>query len=192
LSDDDEDFDVIVSGSRLIYDQYRNELFICSDYNNLRYSYVFNLDTKAYHKVTKKYIAYNSNSRYVIEIDGDTRNVVDLFEERRSIDVPVLLKSRPFSLEEFYSHIHRLIMKTDAELSGEQHLILSVFASDNLYDWKCIISAQKMNTVLRQIRTNRAPKSYKDYVILITGRVSTDTDISDIIADYTVVNRRLG
>jgi hypothetical protein len=192
LSDDDEDFDVIVSGSRLIYDQYRNELFICSDYNNLRYSYVFNLDTKAYHKVTKKYIAYQNNSRYVIEIDGDTRNVVDLFDEIRSTDKPVLLQSRPFSLEEFYSHIHRLIMKTDAELSGEQHLILSVFASDNLYDWKCIISAQKMNTVLRQIRTNRAPKSYKDYVILITGRVNTDTDISDIIADYTVVNRRLG
>lgn len=192
LSDDDENFDVIVSGSRLVYDQYRNELFICSDYNNLRYSYVFNLDTKAYHKVTKKYIAYQNNSRYVIEIDGDTRNVVDLFEERRSTDKPVLLQSRPFSLEEFYSHIHRLIMKTDAELSGKQHLILSVFASDNLYDWKCVISAQKMNTVLRQIRTNRAPKSYKDYVILITGRVDTDTDISDIIADYTVVNRRLG
>lgn len=192
LSDEDENFDVIVSGSRLIYDQYRNELFICSDYNNLRYSYVFNLDTKAYHKVTKKYIAYQNNSRYVIEIDGDTRNVVDLFEERRSIDTPVLLQSRPFSLEEFYSHIHRLIMKTDAELSGEQHLILSVFASDNLYDWKCIISAQKLDTVLRQIRTSRAPKSYKDYVILITGVVDTDTDISDIIADYTVVNRRLG
>jgi hypothetical protein len=67
-----------------------------------------------------------------------------------------------------------------------------VFGSDNLYDWKCIISAQKHNTVLRQIRTNRAAKSYKDYVILINGLVSTDTDLSDIIADYTVVSRRLG
>ena len=59
-------------------------------------------------------------------------------------------------------------------------------------DWKPIISAQKQNTVLRQIRTNKAPKSYKDYIIIIAGLVSTDTDLSDIIADYTVVSRRLG
>ena len=44
----------------------------------------------------------------------------------------------------------------------------------------------------KHIRTNKAAKSYKDYVILINGYVSTDTDISDLIADYTVVQRRLG
>jgi hypothetical protein len=83
-------------------------------------------------------------------------------------------------------------MFVDAKLEEGQNLCLSVFGSDNLYDWKCIISSQKQNTVLRQITTNRAAKSYKDYVILINGTVSTDTDLSEIIADYTVVSRRLG
>jgi hypothetical protein len=105
---------------------------------------------------------------------------------------PILLQSRPMSLEAFYTHIQRLIMLVDADLQSERHLFLSVFASDNLNDWKCIISAQKTGVSLRHIRTNKAAKSYKDYIILITGRVSTDTDISDIIADYTIVNRRLG
>lgn len=191
LSDEDEDFEVIISNSRLVYDQFNNELYICSDYNNLKYSYVFNLDTKTYHKVSKKYVAAQSNSRHVIEIDGDARRVVDLHNERRATQ-PVLLQSRPFSLEAFYSHIQRMIMMVDAGLTGNQHICLSVFGSDNLYDWKCIISSQKKETVLRQIRTNKAPKSYKDYVILVTGIVNSDTDISDIIADYTIVKRRLG
>lgn len=207
ISADEEPFDAIIKGARLVYDQYKNELFICSDSNDIQYSYVFNLDTKAYHKVTKKYIAHQSNSRYVTEIDGETKNVVDLFEEMTGTR-PVLLQSRPFALEELYSHIQRLIMNVDTKLSGNQHLCLSVFASDNLNDWECIISAQKiyavpeaaprnniaqtLNTALRQIRTNRAARSHKDYIILINGVVSTDTNISDIIADYNVVNRRLG
>ena len=96
------------------------------------------------------------------------------------------------SFEVAFTHIQRLLLLADAKLEKSQNLCFSVFASDNLYDWKCIISAQKQNTILRQIRTNRAAKSYRDYVILITGTVDTDTDISDIIADYTIVNRRLG
>jgi hypothetical protein len=102
------------------------------------------------------------------------------------------IKSRPLSLEEYYTHIQRLLMHVDVHLQGEQYLCLSVFASDNLYDWKCIMSSQKKETILRQIRTNKAPKSYRDYIILITGMVDTNTDLSDLIADYTVVNRRLG
>jgi hypothetical protein len=71
-------------------------------------------------------------------------------------------------------------------------LFLTVFASDNLNDWDCIISSQKANVILRQIRTNKAARSYRDYIVMISGFVGTDTDIADIIADYTVVNRRLG
>lgn len=191
LSAVDEPFDAIISGARLTYDQHNNELFISSDYNGLGYSYVFNLNTKAYHKVPKKYISNQNGSRYVIETDGDRRNVIDLNDERESSQ-PVLLQSKPLSLEEAYTHLQRLMLFADADLTGNQYLFLSVFGSDNLTDWKCIISAQKTNTALRQIRTNKAPRSQKDYVILITGNVDTRTDISDIIADYTVANRRLG
>lgn len=191
LSAEEEPFDAIISGARLIYDQHNNELLISSDYNGLGYSYVFNLNTKAYHKVPKKYMSNQNGSRYVIETDGNRRNVIDLHDERESSQ-PVLLQSKPLSLEEAYTHLQRLMLFADATLAGNQYLFLSVFGSDNLTDWKCIISAQKANTALRQIRTNKAPRSQKDYVILITGNVDTRTDISDIIADYTVVNRRLG
>jgi hypothetical protein len=191
LSAEDEPFDAIISGARLTYDQHNNELLISSDYNGLGYSYVFNLNTKAYHKVPKKYMSNQNGSRYVIETDGDRRNVIDLHDERESSQ-PVLLQSKPLSLEEAYTHLQRLMLFADATLAGNQYLFLSVFGSDNLTDWKCIISAQKANTALRQIRTNKAPRSQKDYVIIITGNVDTRTDISDIIADYTVVNRRLG
>lgn len=185
------DFDVFAMYSRLAYDQLNNELIISG---NRGYSYVFNAATKAFHKTSMTYLQAASNSRYVIEKDGVSMNIVDLHDEITTISQNILIQSRPMSLEALYTHIDRMILLADATLDGSSghNLCFSVFASDNLNDWKCIISAQKQNTVLRQIRTNRAAKSYKDYVILINGTVSSDTDLSDIIADYTVVSRRLG
>ena len=184
--------DFISGGCNLTYDQLNNEVLISR--NDVSYSYVFNINTKAFHKVPKKYAQAMSNSRYVIETTGETKNVVDLHTENPTIAQHVMLLSRPFSLEAFYTHIDRLILFADASLDESlgHNLCLSVFASDNLNDWKCIISAQKHDTIFRQIRTNRAARSYKDYMILINGTVSADTDISEIIADYTVVSRRLG
>ena len=174
------------------YDPLNNELLISK--NDTSYSYVFNLDTKAYHKVPNRYTSSSSNARYVIERRTDgTKKVVDLYTEISSFSQNVLLQSRPIALETFYTHISRILLMVDATLQqSENNLCFSVFGGDNLNDWKCIASAQKANAVFSHIRTNRAPKSYKYYTILINGTVPTDTDISDIIADYTIVNRRLG
>lgn len=187
------DFDKHIEDATLAYDPLWNEVYINSGHTNYEYSYVFNLDSKQYHKTAYKLITPQGNGRYAIKMTGATkRSVVDLHTEEESDKLPVLLQSRPLSLEEYYTHIQRLLMHVDVHLQGEQYLCLSVFASDNLYDWKCIMSSQKKETILRQIRTNKAPKSYRDYIILITGMVDTNTDLSDIIADYTIVNRRLG
>lgn len=193
------DFEDYLDGATLTYDSFKDELYI-NDTTRYSYSFVFNVKTRLFHKVSRRYISYSSNTRYAIEeLDIRTRNVVDMQKEREENyflyrhPQPILLQSRPMSLEAFYTHIQRLILMVDAKLEGKnEYLFFSVFGSDNLYDWKCIISAQKQNCILRQIRTNRAAKSYKDYVILINGVVDTDTDLSDIIADYTVVSRRLG
>lgn len=185
------DFEDFVKDAVLTYDQFQNELIISSRLEDVHYSYVFNLATKSFHKVLRKYLRTQPGSRYAIEVVGSGRSVVDLHTEEDG-EQPVFLQSRPMSLEVFYTHIQRLLLMADAHLSDGQNLCLSVFGSDNLHDWKCIISSQKHDTVIRQIRTNRAAKSYRDYVILISGTVHTDTDLSDLIADYTVVNRRLG
>lgn len=187
-----EDFDEHIVDATLAYDPLQNELYINSGHPNYKYSYVLNLDTKMYHKVSRRYYVAQNGGRYAIEeIGNNDLSVVSLHDEDKTTQ-PILLQSRPLSLEEYYTHIQRLLMHVDVHLQGEQYLCLSVFASDNLYDWKCIMSSQKKETILRQIRTNKAPKSYRDYIILITGMVDTNTDLSDIIADYTVVNRRLG
>jgi hypothetical protein len=186
-----EDFEEFIPGATLAYDQLHNELYISSGNENIPYSYVFNLDTKAFHKAARKYAVTQNGARYAIEIVGSDKRVVDMHTEDKG-EQPILLQSRPMPIEAFFTHIHRLILFADAKLNDNQYLTVSVFGSDNLNDWKCIISSQKMNTAFRQIRTNRAAKSYRDYVILITGVVDTNTDISELIADYTVVNRRLG
>lgn len=185
------EFEDYISNATLNYDQLNNELLISSNDSDIQYSYVFNIDTKSYHKVAKKYLKSGSGSRYAIEMDNDSRRLVAMFEEKAG-EQPILLESRPMSLEVLYTHMQRLLLLVDTKLSGNQYLMLSVFASDNLYDWKCIISSQKHDVALRHIRTNKAAKSYKDYVILINGVVDTNTDLSDLIADYTVVSRRLG
>ena len=186
------DFEDFVEDAVLTYDQLNNELYISSKNPDIHYSYVFNLDTKACHKIARRYVNPQSGVKYAIEMAGDTRNMVNLHMEDKG-NQHILLQSRPLAIEAFFTHIQRLIMFIDAKLKGsEQYFFLSVFASDNLNDWKCIISSQKHDTALRQIRTNRASKSYRDYVILINGTVDTNTDLSDLIADYSVVTRRLG
>jgi hypothetical protein len=186
-----EDFKEFIQDATLTYDQYNNELFISSGNVLKGYSYVFNLNSKQFHKIANRYTATQNGARYVVEWEGTDRRVVDLFSEENT-ERSILLQSRPFSLDAFNSHINRLIFLVDAKLKDDQNLCLSVFGSDNLNDWKCIISSQKHDTTLRQIRTNRAAKSYKDYIILINGTVDADTDLSEIIADYSVVSRRLG
>lgn len=186
------EFADFVSNASLSYDQLNNELIISSANEDVLYSYVFNIDTKSFHKISGRFVQHQKSSRYInrTEHSKGTIDVVDLHNEDDSVARNILLQSRPFSLEAFSTHIQRLKLLVDTKLEQGQNLCFSVFGSDNLYDWKCIISAQKQNTVLRHIRTNRAAKSYRDYVILISGLVSTDTDLSDIIADYTVVSRR--
>lgn len=187
-----KDFEEFISGASLTYDQLHNELYISSNTT----SYVFNLDTKMFHKASHSFSASQKGARYVINAykSGVVTGfqIIDMHSEVDSDNQPIFLQSRPMSLDTLSTHIQRLVLLTDATLKDDQHLFVSVFASDNLNDWKCIISSQKYDTVLRQIRTNRAAKSYKDYVFIINGIVDTNTDLSDIIIDYTVVNRRLG
>lgn len=187
-----EEFETHLSGATLFFDTFQSELWICSNRVDVPYSYVFNMNTKMFYKSYFKYARQYGTSRYAIQ--EDTRYGVDLVDIYSEIDgdQDILLQSRPMPLEVFYTHIQRLLMFADAELTGNQKLCLSVFGSDNLQDWKCIISAQKYDVTLKQIRTNKAAKSYRDYIILISGTLDSGTDISDIIADYTVVQRRLG
>lgn len=187
-----KDFEEYIADASLVYDQLNNELYISSNDDSINYSYVFNIDSKTYHKVAKKYRRAANGSRYALEVVGGDSNVVDLHTESDYDMQPILLQSRPMPLEVLYTHIQRMILLIDTKLSGNQNLCLSVFGSDNLYDWKCIISAQKHDTTLRQIRTNRAAKSYKDYIVLVSGMLDTRSNISDLIVDYTAVNRRLG
>lgn len=186
-----EDFEDFISNASMTYDQLHNELYISSNDASVPYSYVFNIDTKSYYKASRRYIGANSGARHVVEVVGTDRRIVDMHTEEDAVQ-PIFLQSRPMQLDMLYTHIQRVILLADAKLSGDQNLCISVFAGDNLHDWRCIISSQKHNTVLRHIRTNRAAKSYRDYVVVISGTVSTDTDISELIADYTVVTRRLG
>lgn len=186
-------FGQFIKDIAMVYDQLHNEVIISNNSGDYEYSYVLNLDTRTYYKILRRYIAGSNSSKYAIQIESGNKTIVKMYEENFSSNASIMLQSRPVQFDSFFTHIQRLILLADTKLSGEtQHLFFSVFGSDDLANWKCIISAQKANTVLRQIRTNKAPKSYRDYVILITGIVPTDTDISDIIADYTVVQRRLG
>ena len=186
------EFRNIIANATLVYDQLHNELYISSNDESIQYSYVFNLDTKVFHKTSKKYLATQNGTRYAIEIIGGVKSIVDMHNESHNDMQYILLQSRPLPIDLASTHIQRLLFFVDTKLSGSQNICISVFGSDNLHDWKCIISAQKRNTILRQIRTNKAAKSFRDYIVLINGTVDTNTDISDIIADFTVVNRRLG
>lgn len=188
-----ENFEDFIANTTLVYDQLNNELIISSNDEAASYSYVFSLNTKSFHKIDKRYLPTNNGARYLIEVNNGVKSVVDSHTEEDATQ-HILLQSRPIPLEAFFTHIQRLILLLDTKLDDEQkhNISLLVFGSDDLDNWKAQICTQKRNTSLRQIRTNKAFKSFRDYVFIICGVVDTNSDISELIADYTVTNRRLG
>jgi hypothetical protein len=184
------EFDVFVESASLAYDQYQDEVIVSGAEGH---SFVFNIGAKSFHKIPSAYRVMKGSTRYATIVHDGERSVADLNTEMHVLYRNVMVQSRPMVLSALFSHIDRAILYVDTMLSLEgQYLCLSVFASDNLSDWKCVISSQKKNTVLSHIRTNRAARSYRYYIVLVNGTVSTDTDISSLVVDYTEVTRRLG
>lgn len=187
-----KDFVDFVRGAKLCFDNLNDEVIISDTEHN--YSYVVNMNTKQWHKIDTSYNPTSANCRYVANATG---GVTDLSSERTDNHIRLVhLETRPFILDITSSHINRVILYCYALINNDSNLSLSVFASNDLNRWKCVISSTKAikdtSTYISQIRTNRAAKSWRYFKIVLGGKVYSDSDIANIIIDHKPVIRRNG
>lgn len=190
----DIDFVDFARGAALCFDDLNDEVIISDAYAYHPYSYVVNLNTKQWHKIMGSLRPTTSNCRYVTD---ENMQVVDLASERTDDYIRTIhIETRPVRLANNHSHIHRAILYCTALIGDSSNLSLSIFASDDLHKWKCIISSTKAvkdrQAYISQIRTNRAAKSWKYYRIVIGGKVHSDTDLSHLVIDFVPMFRRNG
>ncbi len=122
------------------------------------------------------------------QVAGEYSEIIDYSLEEENVDRKIHIQTRPFSLgnKNAYTTLHRTILNVKAALSQNQLLSFYLYASSNLTDWKCVAGAQKKNCDISDIRLNRVARSYKYFVIMIGGTVSSDTCISNILLDSNI------
>lgn len=189
-----EDFRSFIRGARLVFDDTENEIIVSRD--DCDYSYVFSMATKLWHKVSARLEEQDPTSHYAV-IGG---SVYDMDEER--LDdylVTIHCETRPLRLATGAAHIQRLLLHCSALIDKDSNLTLSAWGSDNLRDWRCVISSSKKiggidtkEKYISQIRTNKAARSWRYYKVALGGVVHSDTDIAYLLADFEPVVRRLG
>ena len=121
-----------------------------------------------------------------------TWNVVDFSDEVENQSALVHLQSRPFSMSYQYIHVHSIVAMVRAALSASDCLIVSLYGSDDLQNWKLLTYADRSNAQISQIRTPSAARSWRYYTLCIGGTTPNDTDFGPVIMDYQPVVRRIG
>ncbi len=126
-------------------------------------------------------------------LDVGNGDMVDMSLEDDSVsNVTLHFQTRPFSIGYQYTHIHRIISMVRAHLSSSDVLVLSLYGSDDLQNWKLLSYADRSNVTISQIRTPSAARSWRYYTICFGGKSPLDIDYGDTLVDYQPVVRRIG
>lgn len=188
-------FEEFVSGAHLVYNRHRDELIISNPTHI--YSYVLSLKYRQWFKITGRFTQDSIGgdiSRSVRFYSGQfIGTVVDFSDETENTTTPVHLQSRPFSFTpSMYSHIHRVVSFIRGDLGEDEILIVALYGSDNLQDWKLLAYSDRTDVKFSQIRTPAAARSWRYYTICISGTIPTETDFGATMVEYIPVTRRIG
>lgn len=179
------------NGATLSYNRYRDELFISN--TAFDYSYVLSLKYRQWFKMDLKVVQDVVGDAILMKPVGtDLWRVLDLSDESEDTSVLVHLQTRPFSMGYQYIHVHRLISMVRAALSTDDLLIVGLYGSDDLQNWKLLSYASRSGVEISQIRTPSAARSWRYYTLCIGGTCPSDTDFGTTLFEYRPVIRRLG
>ena len=201
------DFKTFVAGASLSYNRFRDEIYISNP--SYSYSYALSLKHKQWFKISERVWQDTVGSKIINTPGGtvSTMNILDMGSEQEThsvtsqnaaaIEIPnvtIHLQSRPFTVGYQYSHVQRLVTMIRTKLTSLNNLIVALYGSDDLQNWKLLTySARNGQTLyLSQLRTPPSARSWRYYTICIGGAVQTDTDFGSVLMEYDNVIRRIG
>lgn len=117
-----------------------------------------------------------------------THTISELIDCTQDVDSDKIIhiQSCPMSWDNAYALINRTVLHCKAKLRAEHNLSVYLFASNNLTSWQCVAASQKTDVDIDHIRLSRVARSYKHYIVIIGGIVSTLTEISSLMVDFTI------
>ena len=186
-------FKTFVNGANLSYNRFRDEVIVSK--TGKAYSYVLSLKYRQWFKIDKCLAQDVVGS----DIARTGTSVVSFATEADTASTKVLLhlQSRPFSMGYQYSHIYRTISMMRSKLVNGNKVVLALFGSDDLQEWKLLSYAGRVPTgtttvKVSQLRTPSAARSWRYYTITIGGWLPVDTDFGPFMVDINPVIRRIG
>lgn len=182
------DFRTYLNNAKLIYDTYKEEIIVSN--TSYKYSYVYSLRNKLWHKISGTYISFSN--RYALRYVTDSlSDLVDLNTEATTGTAVIHAQSSVLKLDaEGYKKIERAILRANITPEQNKRFGLYLFASDDLLSWKLIAVTQKV-TSTSHIRLERVQKAYKYFIVAAGGNVSVNTNIAymDFVVSDMIANK---
>ena len=113
------------------------------------------------------------------EVPGQYGHILDM-SQPIDCERDIHIQSRPISWPNAYTQINRLILNCRAKLGEKHNLSVYIYASNDLIEWNLVQATQKGNIKIDHIRLNRIAKAWKHFIIMIGGKISSNTEISTI------------
>lgn len=182
------DFRTYLNNAKLIYDTYKEEIIVSN--TSYKYSYVYSLRNKLWHKISGTYISFSN--RYALRYVTDSlSDLVDLNTEATTGIAVVHAQSSVLKLDaEGYKKIERAILRANIIPEQGKRFGLYLFASDDLLSWKLIAATQKV-TSTSHIRLERVQRAYKYFIVAAGGNVSVNTNLAymDFVVSDMIANK---
>lgn len=149
------------------YDLTENEIIVSNPQYN--YSYVYNLDSKTWHKITEVFTSFNRH--FALRKHEENRDIRDLCDIREEVPClrTVMLQTRPLCLGTFsYKSLYHTAFRGDFNPNPNKNFGFYVEATNDLFQYACV----SMNQIIKPapiVFLNRANQSAKYFVLMMIG-----------------------
>lgn len=173
-----------LSGAKFGYDHIEGEI-ICSN-PSYAYSWVFNLEFKAWHKISESFAGFVNRFPvcYGKRNGTGTQSLYALSSETFSGDISVLFETREvkFTGGGYKKIIRSLLGCFVSHASIDNRVSIQVYGSPDTQSWYRL-SCSNVFGKLSDLLLGRSSFSCKQFIYLITGRVAEDSSFTHVEAD---------
>jgi len=173
-----------IAGAKVGFDKINSELYFSNP--DADYSYVFNFESKSWHKVSRSYELFVNDYPNLLAINQNGLFDLGLQSSATSKSVLILSQPQPFGLPEMFKKMERLALRCTISCGSAKYFTLAVYASNDLKTWQLITGGQRTGDITNILLT-RSHGSAKYYIFQLSGNVSLDSNISGV--EVTVAPR---
>jgi len=169
------------------YDQVNREIIVSNPDDSSGstssdvYSYVFNLKTSTWHKISDTWDQFLNNYPGFIGINDTV--LYDMSDEDTTIYPEVLIQTRPFKLEPGNKKILGLILRGYFVVKDETFVGLYLFGTQDNKTYN-LLQGRQIDGEFDDYELNRSLVSAKSFIVVFAGQLSQDTEITHLDINY--------